>query len=348
MENNLFKIYEYFDNNEIDRKNIYSKYGSWLGDVNCLCYPFCSAPDDIPEDYDYAEEIKQTNQIFSIFGFGELNDEDIEDIRCGCGYVLMHYLFKVRRNIGLAKTYYVSFSMMQAGGEFVYIHCNDVDLQMTYKEMILKSHAFEYETADETEKYHFDELLKFAEEVCKEIEIETEQNKGSFEKENTADEENFDELIRLLNYNNYLSDNEISKLKTDWKNINENRRAFAERLIDEGIWFEEDLEYLDQQEKEYLLYWAFTEKFDVFKDDWKFDTKELSKYISEKIGQPFKVTFKEVGNDWGLVQEKLENLSDYTLLDIASGNDDCNFIVAKKEDKDVIYALANELNIPIV
>lgn len=348
MENNLLKIYEYFDNNDISRENFYSKYGSWLGDVNCMCFPFCSAPDDIPQDYDYQEEIKLTNRIFAIFGFGELNDEDIEDIKRGCGYILMHYLFKVRRNIGLAKTYYVSFSMMKAGDDFVFIHCNDVNLEMTYREMILNSHSFEYETADETEKYHFDELLKFAEEVCKAIKIKTEQNKGVFEKDNTADEATFDALISLLNHDNYLSDNEISKLKTDWKNINENRRAFAERLIDEGIWFEEDLEYLDQQEKEYLLYWAFTEKFDVFKDDWKFDTKELSKYISEKIGQPFKVTFKEVGNNWGLVQEKLENLSDYTLLDIASGNDDCNFIVAKKEDKDVIYALANELNIPIV
>ena len=76
----------------------------------------------------------------------------------------------------------------------------------------------------------------------------------------------------------------------------------------------------------------------------------LKNYVNSfrrKIGQPFKMTFKEVGNDWEIVRDKLENLTDYTLLDLTSGNDDCNFIIAKKQDKQRIYTLAEQLGLLI-
>lgn len=342
MEENLLKIYELMCDNDISRENIYSRFGAWLGDVNFMYLPFASAPDDVPDDYDYKEEIKHLNHIFSIFGFGEVDTQDIEAIGRGEGFMLLHFLFKVRKNMGLAKTYYVSFSLMQIGDDFVYIHCDDVDAhRMTYREMMLNSHYFDPETANETEKYHFDELLKFSE-----VAYETLQKKIQ-QTDPISDEEVFDELLSLLNHDNYLSEKDIAELKTDWKNILENREAFAQRLIDEGIWFEEDLEYLDDYQTDYLLYWAFVEKLDVFKDDWKFGVKELCRFISEKIGQPFKMTFKEVGNDWEIVRDRLENLTDYTLLDLSSGNDDCNFIIVPKAHKERIIYLADRLSLEV-
>lgn len=339
MKENLLKIYEYLDENDVTPKKIKSKYGMWLGEVKELFYPFCAAPDDVPENYDYAEEIELTNQVFDIFGFARIDDEDIANIRNGEGYVLRHFLFKVCVNTGLSKTYYISFSVMRLGDDFAYIHCDNVDLEMTYREMIINSRYFDKETTNEIDKFHFSEFSKFLETVWQQL--QTEENK-----ETASDEEMFDELVRLLNYDNYLNEKEVAELKTDWKNINHNRRAFIEKLVDESIfWQEEDLEYLDDYQKDYLLYWAFTEKFDVFKDDWKFGVKELCQFISKKIGEPFKMTFKEVGNDWELVREKLEIHTEYTLLDLASGNDDCNFIVARKDDKYAIYTLAEQVGL---
>lgn len=341
MKEILSKISNYLDENNITYQKIKTKYGTWLGEIKEFVYPFCVAPDDVPKDYDYAEEIEVTNQIFEIFGFGKIDDEDMAAIRNGDGYSLIHFLFKVHTTIGLSKTYYVSFSVMSVGDDFVYIHCDNVDLDMSYREMILNSRYFDQETTNEIDKFHFNEFSKFLEIVWQKL--QTKENQ-----ETASEEEAFDELVRVLNYNNYLTDSDISELKTDWKNINYNRLAFAKRLIDQGVWHEEDLEYLDDYQKDYLLYWAFTEKFRVFKDDWKFGVKELCQFISEEIGKPFKMNFKEVGNDWELVREKLELHTEYTLFDLASGNDDCNFIVVKKEDKYAIYTLAEILGLWVV
>ncbi|MFK8266725.1 DUF6630 family protein [Capnocytophaga cynodegmi] len=340
MKENLLKIYELMRDNDISRENIYSRFGAWLGDVNFMYLPFASAPDDVPDDYDYKEEIKHLNHIFSIFGFSEVDSQDIEAIGRGEGFMLLHFLFKVRKNTGLAKTYYVSFSLMRIEDDFVYIHCDDVDAhRMTYREMMLNSHYFDPETANETEKYHFAELLKFSEVAYETLQKQIQPT------DPISDEEAFDELLSLLNHDDYLSQEDITELKTDWQNIHQNREAFAQRLIDEGIWFEEDLEYVDTYETDYLMYWAFVEKFNVYRDDWKFDPEALGDFISENIGQKFEITFEECGNDSRIVSDKLEQESDYTLLDLTSGNDDCNFIIAKKQDKQRIYTLADQLGL---
>ncbi|MDO5105508.1 hypothetical protein [Capnocytophaga sp.] len=343
---NLLKIYEYMRDNDTSQENVYNTYGQWIGDVIFWYMPFYFNTDEVADDYDYKEEIELTNSIFHKVGLKSLNEEELEEIRKGNGFMIMQLLFRTRKNSKSTEKQNVSFAMMlYDNGKFGYMHCNDVDTESTYKQMLIDSEPFIYEFADKTGKFHFDEMLKFTEDICKELEIETKQNQGNFEKASLSDEEAFDELVCVLNYNNYLTNSDISELKTDWKNINHNRRAFADRLIDEGIWYEEDLEYLDDYQKDYLLYWAFTEKFRVFKDDWKFDVKELCRFISEEIGEPFKITFKEVGNDWELVRQKLELHTEYTLLDLASGNDDCNFIVAQKDEKYVIYALAEQLGL---
>ncbi|MDO4702471.1 hypothetical protein [Tannerella sp.] len=349
MKENLLKIYEYMRDKDLGNVNVYNAYGQWIGDVVFLYMPFQFVDYDVAEDYDYREEIGLTNSIFHKMGLKSLSPEQLQDIREGRGFMIMQLLFKTHKNNKSTKSHNVSFAMiLYDNGHFGYMHCNDVDTESTYKQTMIDSEPFIYEFASKTEKFHFDQMLKFTEEVCKELEIETQHNKGVFEKENMPDEEAFDELVHLLNYNNHLTNSDIFELKTDWKNINHNRQAFAERLINEGVWYKEDLEYLDDYQTDYLLYWAFVEKLDVFKDDWKFDVKELCRFISNKVGEPFKMTFREVGNNWELVREKLELHTEYTLLDLASGNDDCNLIVVKKDDKYVIYALAEQLGVPVV
>ncbi|KGN70998.1 hypothetical protein HR09_01420 [Porphyromonas gulae] len=59
------------------------------------------------------------------------------------------------------------------------------------------------------------------------------------------------------------------------------------------------------------------------------------------------MTFKEAGNDWEIVRDRLENLTDYTLLDLSSGNDDCNFIIVPKAHKERIIYLADRLSLEV-
>ncbi|AWL78614.1 hypothetical protein DKB58_06480 [Capnocytophaga canimorsus] len=345
-ETNLLKIFNHFKT--ADAKNLIMKNPLYEGTMEVAYWvlPFSFDTGFHRPEYDYKKEIKLTNKLFQMVGFPEFSSEELQNISKGLGYAMMIFDFAIKSKNKRQYELPITFGIYPDSADNLYFtYCDKPVAGGSYLSAFKNMKPFVLENATENERYYYETMLQLSEAVCNKLEIATEENQGIFHKESASDQEAFDELVKLLNHDDYLSQEDITELKTDWQNIHQNREAFAQRLIDEGIWFEEDLEYVDTYETDYLMYWAFVEKFNVYRDDWKFDPEALGDFISENIGQKFEITFEECGNDSRIVSDKLEQESDYTLLDLTSGNDDCNFIIAKKQDKQRIYTLADQLGL---
>ncbi|MCG7657609.1 DUF6630 family protein [Wielerella bovis] len=155
-------------------------------------------------------------------------------------------------------------------------------------------------------------------------------------------------LIDLLNFNHDLDDESRQVLLQDHDDIQHNRAAFAQKLLDKGILLEEDLDHLDEYHADELYCHALRLALPCYHDDWRFDAEQLSEFISLQIHQPFQIDFAECGNDMGVVCRKLEACSAFTLLDIASGGDDYGIIVVPKTHQQPILEYAEQLGICIL
>ncbi|WP_019520040.1 hypothetical protein [Faucicola boevrei] len=128
-------------------------------------------------------------------------------------------------------------------------------------------------------------------------------------------------------------------------------------------WQDDDEAYEDEEDREYsrrlqlsagvcLLLREFGY---VYNDDWKMDYEGLSEHISEWLDQEFEITFEECKMAFDdsdgeampadVIRQKIEQESDFTLLEFISGDDDVNFAIVQKTDKAKILELADELGI---
>ena len=77
------------------------------------------------------------------------------------------------------------------------------------------------------------------------------------------------------------------------------------------------------------------------------DHEELSEFISEEIGQDFKITYEETKQKPSVIVEKIEKESDFTMLNIDTQMDSYSFFICKKSEKEKILELSRKLSFPI-
>ena len=198
-------------------------------------------------------------------------------------------------------------------------------------------------STDETDQYYLGKLSEAVEIICNEFKIPTEQNQGKFvEAVKKAPEKLLEEFIAATHAKNFQDEKAIAKFRQQAKMIRETPEKYLKLLIEEGYADEEseiDLPYFYQ----YLL----SDFLFAYDTDWKMDHEALSEYITEEIGQKFTVTYEETEQRPEVIARKLEQESDYTLLNIDRQMDSYSFLVVKKDDKDKILDLAKKLHFPI-
>lgn len=181
----------------------------------------------------------------------------------------------------------------------------------------------------------------------------------------------FSEFVELLG--GCYDDDEKSELLSLFDSLIGDKQAFIGFLEDVYGFSSEDIEnwmssyddseyeYEDEEEAEYsrrlnlshdvcLLLREFVY---IYNDDWKMDYESLSEYIAEGIDQEFEVTFEQCKTAFDesdgevepadVIRQKIEQQSDFTLLQLISGNDDVNFAIVQKADKAKILTLTDEL-----
>ncbi len=149
--------------------------------------------------------------------------------------------------------------------------------------------------------------------------------------------------------------------KQDFTDFLTNVYGYSQEDIENWIDEHDYSQYEDEEEAEYSqrlnlshdVCLLFREFVYIYNDDWKMDYESLSQYISENIDQAFKVTFAECKTAFDesegkvmptdVVRQKIEQQSNFTLLELKNGNDDVNFAIVKKADKPKILTLADEL-----
>lgn len=179
----------------------------------------------------------------------------------------------------------------------------------------------------------------------------------------------FAEFVELLG--GCYDDDEKSELLSLFDSLMGDKQAFGQFLedvygdskeeVEEWINSFDDSEYEDEEEAEYSrrlllsnsICLLLREFVYLYNDDWKMDYEGLSEYISEGIDQEFEITFEECKAAFDesngevmptdVLRQRIEQQSDFTLLELISGNDDVNFALVQKADKPQILVLADEL-----
>lgn len=349
--NNLLKIFNHLQENDVEQVNVKNPINKGVIEV-CFWYlPQFIYSDKHPDGYNFKKEIKLLNRLLVNAGFAELDETSKQAIRnMETAFYAVSFDFMISSKSKNNQTQPVTFVIFKDTEERLFYTYSKTVLfgNYSYSDVFECCEPFDLENLTEEEQSYFDTMLIHSETVCNELKIPTEHNQGVFTEDDFDENAAWNELLQLLNWDNWLSQEDLEELEEDRKDIHENRLKFVQKLIHSDDMFEEDLEYLDHFEIQTLLHYSLVRKLKVHRDDWKFDAEWLSEFISENIGQPFKITFEECLADGAKVSEKLENQTDYALLDLASGNDDCHFIIVRKSDKDRILYLADRLNLPLV
>lgn len=173
-------------------------------------------------------------------------------------------------------------------------------------------------------------------------------NQQADNKQATNKQADFAEFLSLLDFKNRLTKAEKESLMEDSLFIHDNPRKFAEKFVANNERLEEEAASEFESYPKWLLYYFSLAQFDnihIYNDDWKFDNEGLSEFISEETGLEFAYTDDDIRIE--AVAEKLEQQSDYSLINLDGGGDDCHFLVIKKADKERILILAQALGIPI-
>jgi len=199
------------------------------------------------------------------------------------------------------------------------------------------------ETKDELELQYLQKLAEATEIICNQFKISTEKNQGKFtEAENEDPEKLIEEFIEATKAKDFNDENEVLEFKNNWKLIRENPEEYKEILVDEG-YFDED----EEVDIRYFTQHLISEFFCAYDTDWKMDHEELSEFISEEIGQDFKIIYEETLQKPEVIARKIEQESDFTLLNINTQMDSYSFFLCKKTEKDKILDFARQLEFPI-
>lgn len=321
--------------------------------VQELTYPFSVESDDARGDGHILKKLKFKN-IYELYektflepsNIGFLSDEEKkqeEQYR----YVLVNFhippipelkgkvMYQIL-NFYLIPSYYEDDSMKVTlfYNAFPYLH---------HFENITRAKILTEDTQNESEKAYLKVFSEAVEIICNQFKITTEQNQGKFvENEKEDPEKLIEEFIEITHAKDFNDENDILEFKKNWKLIQENPEEYGEMLIEEG-YFDEDAEIDTHYFTQYLL----SEFLCAYKTDWKMDYEELSEFISEEIGQDFKIIYEETLQKTSVIVEKIEKESDYTMLNIDNQMDSYSFFICKKSEKDKILELSRKLNFPV-
>ncbi|WP_300977825.1 hypothetical protein [Flavobacterium sp.] len=208
---------------------------------------------------------------------------------------------------------------------------------------LMDAEPLDLDTTDERQIYKLKALSEAIEVICNEFKITTELNKGNFVGFVKEDSEKLiNDFIEIAHVKGFNNEEEILEFKYNWNLIQLKPEEYKEMLVDEG-YFDEDAEIDTHYFTQYLL----SDFLCAFDTDWKMDHEELSEFISEEIGQDFKITYEETMQKPSVIVEKIEKESNYTMLNIDTQMDSYSFFVCKKSEKDKILELARKLNFPI-
>lgn len=157
-----------------------------------------------------------------------------------------------------------------------------------------------------------------------------------------------------------VTDDRLAKLTTDEalsefmnlckvKDKEEFKRRFYMAQLEPEICTKElaDLGYADDEtlSTEELFYkFLLVPMLDAYEDDWKFDPKALSGYIFEKTGKKLRLNEDTELFD---VANRLENRSEFALIEVDTQMDSICVFVCKKERKDEIVDLGRLLGFDI-
>lgn len=154
----------------------------------------------------------------------------------------------------------------------------------------------------------------------------------------------FDELLILLESPKYIDTKSLLQAKQHYHQFNIAPKNLFTELIGKEISYEYSYkEDFDNFAKRFFL----KVYFHSYHDDWKIDYEALSEFISISTGQPFNITFEEALEEFELIKAKLEDETDYTLLNVNLDGDETLFLICRKEVQYRVLELARILAFPI-
>lgn len=210
-------------------------------------------------------------------------------------------------------------------------------------QQLMDAELLDESPTDEREIHKLNALQQAIEIICNEFKITTDQNQGNFV---TYIQENPEKLIKefieITHAKDFNDAKTVKEFVKYWKMIKNHPQKYLDLLIKDG-YADEETE-IDEKDFYQKLLSEFLCTFDT---DWKIDHEELSEFISEEIGQDFKITYEETLQKPSVIVDKIEKESNYTMLNIDTQMDSYSFFICKKEEKSKIKELARKLNFPI-
>ncbi|WP_109078074.1 DUF6630 family protein [Aggregatibacter kilianii] len=151
----------------------------------------------------------------------------------------------------------------------------------------------------------------------------------------------FDELLTLLESPKYIEPEYLAEAKQRYQRFNEDPKKLFAELVRNDFAYEEDA--FENSVKLFFL----KVYFNHYNDDWKIDYEALSDFISASTGKPFEITFEEAEHEFEPIKAKVENETDYTLLDVDTGGDETLFLICRKAAEFRVLEIARMLAFPI-
>lgn len=346
MMNNelLIKVYNYLKDNPysvFDKWTYHPKDETKYIHANQWWAPSCF--DEQPDFFgcNAQQGMKALNHLFALAGY-----EPLPEIN---GVVLTeyHYPFMIVQ-IGIAdaqnqydKRYVYFFFFISEDGEVRGAYTDGHYQKMTT--IIQKAVPLNFDDDPKLSLYyaHLQELLKI---LWKEIERDDKKLKENAlpNVQGITQEEAFDQLFALLNFDNALNYNDLQLLKQDWEYVHHDRDSLMQSFVNRGIIEAVEVATLKHFEIDFLTQLSFRSKFKHYYDDWKFDRELLSDFISENTHFPFNISRrKEIES----VRKQLEKETDFSFVDFTNGEDAICLFVVKKQDRKQIQALGNYLGL---
>lgn len=304
--------------------------------------PYDFNTDGVSEYHPYQEEFKLYNQLRQKMRLEQVDnlDEILQDEQ---HYPVISVNFNARTLFGNREHEAVVFFAMICENQRVYLTHN-ITLLGSYLDMLKQSKSFDFDALTTEENRLFDVLMTHVETLCHDLEITTEYNQGIFNHQIFDIEDDIKHFLELLNFAKQFNQREINKMQKDYLELVNGSDKMRKKL-EKSLYLERgDLENVSQ---EYLIYLFFSERLNGYFDDWKFDIEQLSKYITCEIQHPFLLNDDDCFQGIEHINRKLEQESEYSLLNLNSGGDDIYFILIKTVDKAEILNVAQRLNIPL-
>lgn len=155
-----------------------------------------------------------------------------------------------------------------------------------------------------------------------------------------------EELIDFSQFDSALEDfatitgiRQKKKFKNQWQKLRQDSRKYQDKLLKLGFLGNANQEQVNYQ----FLLMDFLPTYD---DQLPIDNEALTAYLQEKIGEAIRVNPEDTANPKSIA-EKLENQTDYTMLNVKTSMDACAFLLCPKTYKDWILDLAQQLDFAI-